>query len=110
MDFDVPQETADFAAEVDAVLRSPETARLLQDVRARRDGMDGDVRPLYRHLGGAGILAPSWPVEYGGRGLDYTATVTLLEQLVTRGIPQNLYCISVQNVGSLILASGDEEQ
>ncbi|MDG6103031.1 acyl-CoA dehydrogenase family protein [Dactylosporangium aurantiacum] len=110
MDFDVPQETADFAAEVDAVLRSPETARLLQDVRARRDGMDGDVRPLYRHLGAAGILAPSWPVEYGGRGLDYTATVTLLEQLVARGIPQNLYCISVQNVGSLILASGDEEQ
>jgi alkylation response protein AidB-like acyl-CoA dehydrogenase len=110
MDFDVPQETADFAAEVDEVLRSPETARLLQDVHARRDGMDGDVRPLYRHLGRAGILAPSWPVGYGGRGLDYTATVTLLEQLVTHGIPQNLYCISVQNVGSLILASGNERQ
>ncbi|GAA1551712.1 hypothetical protein GCM10009827_085400 [Dactylosporangium maewongense] len=110
MDFDVPQETADFAAEVERVLRSPETARLLHDVHARADGMDGDVRPLYRHLGAAGILAPSWPVEYGGRGLDYTATVTLLEQLVAHGIPQNLYCISVQNVGSLILASGDERQ
>lgn len=110
MDFDVPQETADFAAEVAEVLRSPETERLLQDVIARHDGMDGDVRPLYRHLGAHGILAPSWPVEYGGRGLDYTATVTLMEQLVARGIPQNLYCISVQNVGSLILASGNEEQ
>ncbi|MEV4513665.1 acyl-CoA dehydrogenase family protein [Dactylosporangium sp. NPDC049525] len=110
MDFDVPQETADFAAEVDEVLRSPETARLLQDVHARHDGMDGDVRPLYRHLGSAGILAPSWPAEYGGRGLDYTATVTLLEQLVSHGIPQNLYCISVQNVGSLILASGNAAQ
>ncbi|MFF5228370.1 acyl-CoA dehydrogenase family protein [Dactylosporangium sp. NPDC000521] len=110
MDFDVPQETADFAAEVERVLRSPETARLLQDVHARADGMDGDVRPLYRHLGAAGILAPSWPTGYGGRGLDYTATVTLLEQLVAHGIPQNLYCISVQNVGSLILASGDERQ
>ncbi|MET7418871.1 acyl-CoA dehydrogenase family protein [Dactylosporangium sp. NPDC005555] len=110
MDFEVPQKTLDFAAEVEQVLSSPETARLLRDVHARRDGMDGDVRPLYRHLGAAGILAPSWPAEYGGRDLDYTATVTLLEQLVAHGIPQNLYCISVQNVGSLILASGDERQ
>ena len=110
MDFEVPQETTAFAAEVDEVLRSPETVRLLQEVQARADGMDGDVRPLYRHLGAAGILAPSWPASYGGRGLDYTATVTLLEQLVAHGFPQNLYCISVQNVGSLILASGNEQQ
>jgi hypothetical protein len=110
MDFDVPPETVEFADEVEEILRSPETARLLQDVFERRDGMDGDVRELYRHLGGAGILAPSWPVEYGGRGADFTATVALLEKLVAHRIPQNLYCISVQNVGSLILAAGTEQQ
>lgn len=110
MDFDVPPETVEFAAEVDEVLRAPQTARLLRDVRERHDGMDGDVRELYRHLGGAGILAPSWPVEYGGRNADFTATVALLEKLVAYGIPQNLYCISVQNVGSLILAAGSERQ
>ncbi|WP_030253782.1 acyl-CoA dehydrogenase family protein [Streptomyces violens] len=110
MEFDIPRETADFAAEVDEVLNSPETARLLAAVRAREDGLDGDVRELYRHLGSAGILAPSWPAEYGGRDADFTATVALLEKLVARGIPQNLYCISVLNVGSLILASGSEQQ
>ncbi|WP_405983574.1 acyl-CoA dehydrogenase family protein [Streptomyces sp. NBC_00872] len=110
MDFDVPPETLDFANEVDGILRTPQTARLLRNVQAREDGMDGDVRELYRYLGGAGILAPSWPAEYGGRGLDFTATVALLEQLVAHRIPQNLYCISVQNVGSLILAAGSEQQ
>ncbi|MGW3077189.1 MULTISPECIES: acyl-CoA dehydrogenase family protein [unclassified Kitasatospora] len=110
MDFEVPPNSADFAAEADAVLSAPRTRQLLQDVLDRKDGMDGDVRPLYRHLGEAGLLAPAWPVEYGGRGADFTATVALLERLVAHRIPQNLYCISVLNVGSLILASGSEQQ
>lgn len=110
MDFDVPPESVDFATEVEKVLTSPETGRLLQEVSTRQDGMDGNSRELYRYLGDAGILAPSWPVEYGGRGADFTATVELLEKLVAHRIPQNLYCISVQNVGSLILAAGSEHQ
>ncbi|MFC9433170.1 acyl-CoA dehydrogenase family protein [Nocardia sp. NPDC057030] len=110
MDFDVPPETVEFAAEVDEVLGAPQTARLLAEIARRRDGMDGDPRELYRHLGRAGILAPAWPVEYGGRAADFTATVTLLEKLVAHRIPQNLYCISVLNVGSLILAAGSEQQ
>lgn len=110
MDFDVPPETVEFAAEVDEVLHAPQTARLLAEIFERRDGMDGDPRELYRHLGRAGILAPAWPVEYGGRAADFTATVALLEKLVAHRIPQNLYCISVLNVGSLILAAGSEQQ
>ncbi|MEV6560961.1 acyl-CoA dehydrogenase family protein [Nocardia sp. NPDC051756] len=110
MDFDVPPETVAFAAEVDEVLQAPQTAQLLEQVFERRDGMDGDPRELYRHLGRAGILAPAWPVEYGGRAADFTATVALLEKLVAHRIPQNLYCISVLNVGSLILAAGSEQQ
>lgn len=110
MDFDVPPETVEFAAEVDEVLRAPQTAQLLAEIFERRDGMDGDPRALYRHLGRAGILAPAWPVEYGGRAADFTATVALLEKLVAHRIPQNLYCISVLNVGSLILAAGSERQ
>lgn len=72
--------------------------------------MDGDIRPLYRHLGRAGLLAPTWPAEYGGRDEDFTATVALLEQMVRHGVPQNLYYITVQIVGSLIQAAGTEEQ
>ncbi|MEW2294722.1 acyl-CoA dehydrogenase family protein [Streptomyces sp. NPDC006743] len=110
MDFDVPPQSVDFANEVEEILTAPETERLLRELATRQDGMDGDPRALYRYLGDAGILAPSWPVEYGGRGADFTATVALLEKLVAHRIPQNLYCISVQNVGSLILAAGSEQQ
>ena len=110
MEFEVPESTKLFDREVDALFMSVQTRRLLQDCRRRADGMDGDVRPLYRHLGSAGVLAPSWPAEYGGRDADYTATVALLERMVERGIPQSLYYISVQIVGSLVLTAGTEEQ
>jgi alkylation response protein AidB-like acyl-CoA dehydrogenase len=110
MDFDVPPSTADFEREVDSLFSSAETQRLLLQYRLRADGMDGDIRPLYRHLGAAGVLAPTWPARYGGRDADYTATVVLLEQMVRHGIPQNLYYISVQIVGSLVLAAGTEAQ
>lgn len=110
MDFEIPESTAEFEREVSALLSSTEIRHLVQEVYRRPGGMDGDPRPLYRHLGRAGVLAPSWPVEYGGRGADFTATVVLLEQMVRHGIPQSLYYISVQIVGSLILQAGTEEQ
>ncbi|MFD8478598.1 acyl-CoA dehydrogenase family protein [Kitasatospora sp. NPDC059673] len=91
-------------------MTSADTARLLERLRAREDGMDGDVREVYRHLGRAGVLAPSWPEEHGGRGGDFTETMVLLEELVRHGVPQSLYYISVQIVGSLIMQSGSEEQ
>jgi len=110
MDFSVPGRTADFRRELSATLSSPETRHLVTEVHRRADGMDGDVRDLYRHLGRAGILAPSWPIEHGGRGGDHTETVVLLEELIRHGVPQSLYYISVQIVGSLILQSGTAEQ
>lgn len=110
MDFALPESTVFFEHEVDRLLSQPESRQLLAECRRRADGMDGDIRPLYRHLGRAGVLAPTWPAEYGGRDGDFTATAALLEQMVRHGVPQNLYHISVQIVGSLIHASGTEEQ
>lgn len=110
MDFDVPHTTVCFEQEISELFSSAETRQLLRQFRRRTDGMDGDIRPLYRHLGTAGVLAPTWPSAYGGRDADFTATMVLLEQMVRYGIPQNLYYISVQIVGSLILAAGTEEQ
>ena len=110
MDFAIPDATRDFEREVRELLSSRETRRLIHEVHRREDGMDGDARELYRHLGRAGLLAPAWPVAYGGRDADYTAVLVLLEQLVQHGVPQSLYYISVQIVGSLILEAGTEEQ
>ena len=110
MDFETPESTRLFEHEVESLLTDERTRDLLRTLRRREDGMDGDVRPLYRHLGEPGVLAPSWPTEYGGRGEDFTATVALLEQMIRHGIPQSLYYISVQIVGSLVLVAGTEEQ
>ncbi len=110
MDFDIPDSTVEFEQRLITVLSSPKTQELLDEVHHRADGMDGDPRPLYRHLGRAGLLAPSWPKEYGGLEADPTATVKLLEHMVQYGVPQSLYYISVQIVGSLILQSGTDQQ
>jgi alkylation response protein AidB-like acyl-CoA dehydrogenase len=110
MDFEIPEATADFERELQAVFTAADCRQLLKAVHDRADGMDGDVRELHRYLGRAGILAPAWPARYGGRDADFTATVVLLEQMVHHGIPQSLYYISVQIVGSLILQSGTETQ
>ena len=83
MHFEVPESTVAFEQEVNALFSDPETRRLLHTVRSRADHMDGDVRDLYRHLGRTGVLAPSWPVPYGGRDAYFTATVVLLEKIVS---------------------------
>ncbi|MGW6739921.1 acyl-CoA dehydrogenase family protein [Streptomyces sp. NPDC055025] len=110
MDFEIPLQTSQFEREIDRLMNSSEIQSLVREVSARADGMDGDVRPLYRRLGEHGILAPAWPGHLGGRDADFTATVVLLERMVRHGIPQSLYYISVQIFGSLILAGGTEKQ
>lgn len=110
MDFDLPASTARFARELDEVLGAPRTRELVQEVHSRSDGMDGDVRELYRRLGGAGVLAPGWPAEVGGRDADFTATLVLLEKMIEHEIPHSLYYLSVQIVGSLVLEAGTAEQ
>jgi alkylation response protein AidB-like acyl-CoA dehydrogenase len=110
MDFTIPDRTEKFRDELCRLLSEPTLGSLIEAVALRQDGMDGDVRELYRVLGKAGVLAPSWPVEYGGRGGDFTETIVLLEELVRYRIPTSLYYISVQIVGSLILQSGTPEQ
>ncbi|KOX23571.1 MULTISPECIES: acyl-CoA dehydrogenase family protein [unclassified Streptomyces] len=110
MDFSILRTTDEFRRELREVLYSPAVDDLVNAVATRADGMDGDARELYRHLGKHGVLAPAWPSEYGGRDGDFTETLVLMEELVQRGVPQSLYFISVQIVGSLILQSGTEEQ
>ncbi|WP_152514314.1 acyl-CoA dehydrogenase family protein [Nocardiopsis valliformis] len=110
MDFGVPESTEEFERRLVTALRSTETRDLIDEVSRRADGMDGDPNPLYRHLGRSGLLAPSWPRRYGGLDADPTATMVLLENMVRYSVPQSLYYISVQIVGSLILQAGTEEQ
>lgn len=69
------------------------------------DAIRRDPRPAYRTLGAHGLLAPSWPVDLGGRGLTHVDDCTVLETLISSGIPDTLYVTSVQVVGDVLLHS-----
>ncbi|MFF5515428.1 acyl-CoA dehydrogenase family protein [Streptomyces coeruleorubidus] len=83
--------------------------------RALREGSgdhpdDPDPRPAYRLLGRRGWLAPDWPPELGGAGLDAATASILTEELAAHGIPDSAHVNSVRNAGRCLLLCGDERQ
>ncbi len=59
-----------------------------------------------------GLLAPSWPKEYGGGGLSSLEQVVLVEEFYRAGVPTGGTndTFSIQMVGNTILHWGSEEQ
>jgi alkylation response protein AidB-like acyl-CoA dehydrogenase len=95
-------------AEVHDVLGKPEVVEALAAVRA--GGPEPDVRPLYRTLAAHGLLAVSWPTEYGGRGASHAEAAAVIEELVRGGVPDMMHVLSVQIVGLFLLQAGTAEQ
>ena len=63
---------------------------------------------LYEH----GLLAPSWPVEYGGGGLSVLESVVLVEELYRAGVPSGTAndAFGIQMVGNTVLRWGTDQQ
>jgi alkylation response protein AidB-like acyl-CoA dehydrogenase len=59
-----------------------------------------------------GLLAPSWPTEYGGGGLTPLEQVILVEEFAQAGVPAGgpNDVFSIQMVGNTLLRWGTEEQ
>ncbi len=79
--------------------------------------MDEDVRVGWQvdwraTLRENGLLAPSWPAEYGGGGLSQVEQVILYEEFAKRGVPTSGAndAFSISMVGNTILVWGTEEQ
>jgi len=78
------------------------------------EGHEFDVfcREWRQTLAARGYLAPSWPVEYGGAGLDAVEAVVLAEELqrarVPSGGPNDAF--GVRLLGNTIIRWGTEEQ
>ena len=70
----------------------------------------GDPRPVYRLLGERSLLAPHWPVGYGGRGGGPRDAALVVDALVRAGVPDTLFMLSVQIVGTFLLTAGSDEQ
>jgi len=67
------------------------------------------ARALDKRLAERNLLAPAWPVEYGGRGLTPYEQFALYEAL-GYGLAPRLTTISVDLVGPVIILYGSDEQ
>src|SRR4051794_18372699 len=63
-----------------------------------------------RKLGEAGLLAPHWPKEYGGREASGWQFIVLGEELWRAGEPRGAQYMNVNWIGPAIMAAGTEEQ
>jgi alkylation response protein AidB-like acyl-CoA dehydrogenase len=92
-----------------ALLAGPAVQDALEDL-LDGDDEDYDARPVYRILGEQRMLAPNWPVRYGGAGAPRAAADVVSEELAVHGVPDSAYVNSVRNAGECILLAADEAQ
>jgi alkylation response protein AidB-like acyl-CoA dehydrogenase len=67
-----------------------------------------EYRALVRQLGADGWLCPSWPVEYGGRGLTAVEQFLFYDETQRMKVPVPF--LSTNTVGPTIMAYGTEAQ
>ena len=66
-------------------------------------------KPWYLILSRAGLLAPGWPVEHGGMGLEPAKHIIYLEEMDRIGAPW-MPDHGIMNVGPALIIHGTEEQ
>ncbi len=66
-------------------------------------------RQWYETLSKAGMLAPTWPAQYGGMGLNARKTLLFLETMEVNGAPR-LPDSGIITLGPLLIKFGTDEQ
>src|SRR3984885_4513958 len=84
MDFSEPASWARIRHDAEEFVAEHVTREVIEN--ERRTG-DGAHRELTRKLGERGWIAPAWPGEEGGAGLDHFETGVLLDTLRRGGVP-----------------------
>lgn len=112
MDLEASPTLAEFRDEVRAFL-----ARELPTDWRGLEGMDRKeiekFLPAWREkLRDAGLLAITWPVDYGGRGLDAAERIVLLQELTRAGAPEGGMNdpFGIDMLGNTLLVHGTPEQ
>ncbi|MGJ5894438.1 acyl-CoA dehydrogenase [Streptomyces sp. V2] len=65
---------------------------------------------IYQELGARRLLAPHWPIRYGGLGRSEYTSAVVAEELPLHGIPDSVRVNTVDNAGNVILRAGTEKQ
>ncbi|QGV77874.1 acyl-CoA dehydrogenase family protein [Streptomyces ficellus] len=109
MRYGFTEEQQRFRADVRQALRSAEVRAAVADATPA-DGVEPDMRTLYRLLGKLGLLAVHWPAEFGGADRPLTDAAIVAEELVRAGVPDTLHVNTIQIVGQFLLMAGSAEQ
>lgn len=109
MRFGFTEDQECFRANVRQALRTADVRAAVADATPR-DGVEPDMRSLYRLLGDLGLLAVHWPREFGGAGRPHTDFAIVAEELVRAGVPDTLHVNTIQIVGQFLLMAGTTEQ
>ncbi|NEB79608.1 acyl-CoA dehydrogenase [Streptomyces sp. SID14478] len=99
-----------FREDVRALLRSPVVQEEVRRIRLLPPGDEPGLLETYRLLGERGWLAPSWPEQYGGRGLGHHESAVVTEEMILAGVPDDAHVLSVDIVGRFVLDSGTDAQ
>ncbi len=106
MDFELTPEEKAFQKEIREFLDK----ECNENVVAETDSMLGEgpySKELLRKMGAQRLLAPRWPVEYGGRGMGAMAEAIKVDEIISHHAP---FPLDAVEIGNALLISGNEEQ
>jgi len=109
MDMTISPEHVQFREEVRAFIREAMPPHLREKAALDANFDMKEVMEWHRILDRKGWVAPHWPREYGGPGLDVTRRFILTEELELSGAPQ-LSPFGLAMVGPLLIQYGTEAQ
>jgi alkylation response protein AidB-like acyl-CoA dehydrogenase len=109
MDLSFSPEHLAFRAEVREFIRSNLPPKLLEKATVDGHFEQAEIKEWHRILARKGWIAPHWPVEHGGPGLDVTSRFILTEELELFGTPP-LSPFGLFMVGPLLIQFGSEAQ
>lgn len=108
MRFTFTPEQDDFRAGVKDFLARTLTPEFWEFQRANRE--PGWSPEFSRAAASEGLLAVSWPKEYGGRAKGPIEQTIYMEEMAYAGAPQEHHRRAIQQVGPSIMLFGSEEQ
>ncbi|MBT8493718.1 MAG: acyl-CoA dehydrogenase family protein [Deltaproteobacteria bacterium] len=109
MDLSLSPEHLRFRDQVRSFIAEAMPAHLSDKARVDGNFTMDEVMEWHKILSRKGWVAPNWPDEYGGPGLDPTSRFILTEELELAGAPQ-LSPFGVFMVGPLIIQFGTDAQ
>ena len=109
MNFDWPREEREFRDKIRSFL-DRELPEHWYRLVPGEDPASDFTREFCKKLGKEGLLAPHWPVEYGGRGASGWQFIILGEELWRAGEPRGAQYMNVNWIGPAIMQAGTEEQ